>query len=138
MADNRSFHVGQKAFIHRGSEILVLFWNRTELDLPGGRIQEGEDDIEAALKREVREETGLEIEVGAPVATWLNSSGTTYLVGFDCRYVSGEVVLSDEHDGFRWVGAGNYLDLDDGRPHFAALRQCLERMTVSEGSRRQS
>ena len=138
MADNRSFHVGQKAFIHRGSELLVLFWNRTEVDLPGGRIQHGEVDIEAALKREVREETGLEIEVGAPVATWLNSAGTTYLVGFDCTYVSGEVVLSEEHDGFRWVDAGNYADLDDGHPHFAALRQCFERMAASQGAVRQS
>jgi hypothetical protein len=35
-------------------------------------------------------------------------------------------VLSEEHDGYRWVSAADYGALDDGRPHFAALRRCFE------------
>jgi 8-oxo-dGTP pyrophosphatase MutT (NUDIX family) len=34
------------------------------LDLPGRRIDDGESDLEEALRREVREETGVEIDVG--------------------------------------------------------------------------
>ena len=81
------FNVGQKAFIRNGNEVLVL-WNKYGLDFPGGRIKESEivensqGCLEESLKREVMEETGLEIEVGEPIATWFykrknicNSSG---------------------------------------------------------------
>ncbi len=125
MAENQSFQVGQKAFIERDGRILALFWNRDQLDFPGGRVQEGETDLAASLRREVREETGLEVEVGDPFATWLHASRGTYLVGYRCRYVSGEVTLSDEHDGHRWVSVADYGELDDGRAHFAALSRCF-------------
>ena len=49
--------------IHDG-RVLLLLNERGEWDLPGGRPDPGEDH-RAALKREVREETGLDVEVGA-------------------------------------------------------------------------
>ena len=133
MADDQSFRVGQKAFIERDGEILVLFCDGTELDLPGGKIQEGETDVVAALRREVREETALEIEVGRPFATWLNDRASIYLVGYACRYVSGDVAVSDEHDGFRWVNATDYIELNDASPQFAALRECFKMMGPAAG-----
>jgi 8-oxo-dGTP diphosphatase len=116
------FQVGQKAFIERNGEVLIVFFPNGWLDLPGGRIDEGETDLVEALKREVREETTLEIEVGAPFATWLSPGNKVYLVGYRCRYVSGEVVLSDEHVSYRWVNRTNYRDADDGSWPFDALQ----------------
>jgi 8-oxo-dGTP pyrophosphatase MutT (NUDIX family) len=83
------FHVGQKAFIDREGEVLIVFRQNGWFDFPGGRINDGETDIIEALKREVREETSLEVEVCQPFATWLGRGDTTYLVGYRCRYVSG-------------------------------------------------
>src|SRR5476649_1047931 len=47
--------------IHEG-RVLLLLNERGEWDLPGGRPEAGEDH-RTALKREVREETGLDVEV---------------------------------------------------------------------------
>jgi 8-oxo-dGTP pyrophosphatase MutT (NUDIX family) len=120
---HKLFQVGQKAFIERDGQVLVVFFPNGRLDFPGGRIDEGESDIVEALKREVREETTLEIEVGEPFATWLGRGETVYLVGYRCRYLTGEVQLSDEHGAFKWVGEADYADLDDGSPPFQALRK---------------
>ena len=111
MAADRSFHVGQKAFIRRGREILVLFWNRTELDLPGGRIQEGEIDLEAALKREVREETGLEIEPGPLTGVYQNMPRHIVAMVFRCTVAEGRLRENDEVMAFCWATPDQVDDL---------------------------
>ena len=120
------FHVGQKAFIDREGEVLIVFRPNGWFDLPGGRINDGETDTIEALKREVREETTLEVEVCQPFATWLGRADTTYLVGYRCRYLSGEVVLSEEHASFRWVNRTNFESLADESAPFGALRRYFE------------
>lgn len=72
MNDDRLFYVGQKAFIEKDGKILVLNDPAEGLDFPGGKIQVGEINFTEALKREVGEETNLEIEVGNPFTTWYN------------------------------------------------------------------
>lgn len=129
--EDKLFFVGQKAFIDRNGEVLVLNYPKANLDFPGGKIQEGETDFTESLKREVREETGLEIEVGSPFTTWCyefqpghrNFGKKTYLVGFRCTYLSGEVALSDEHDAFRWINESSFREVDDGSPYFKALEK---------------
>lgn len=131
MKQDAQFYVGQKAFIQKGDEILVLGDPLEGLDYPGGKIQQGENDLIESLKREVREETGLEIEVGAPFTTWTNTFPSNhrlagkqvYLVGYRCKYVSGEVKLSHEHDKFHWVTKENYKDVDDGTSYFDILNK---------------
>jgi len=131
MADDKLFYVGQKAFIDKNGSVLILNDPANGLDFPGGKIQVGEDDFNEALRREVREETGLEIEIGAPFATWYfefdpphrNAGKQVYIIGFKCEYVSGEVVLSGEYDSFRWVDKNNYKEVDDGSVYFKAFEK---------------
>jgi len=112
--------IGQKAFIEKNGELLILRDPRMGLDLPGGKIIEGETDLIASLKREVSEETMLEIDVGRPFYTWFytipidsghRSAGKKiFTVGYKCTYISGDVSLSSEHDWSTWVNKDTYVD----------------------------
>ena len=126
------FCVGQKAFIDKGGSVLVLNDPIEGLDFPGGKIQEGETDFSKSLKREVREETGLEIEISDPFTVWYqefenpqhrNYGKKVYLVGFRCRYVSGEIKLSEEHDAYKWVTKDTYKEVHEDSDYFEALEK---------------
>ena len=77
-----------------------------ECDLPGGRKNPQEDD-ESALKREVKEEIGLNIKIIKLLNSWsldlpekgIHLDGKTYL----CESYSNKVKISEEHGGYIWV-----------------------------------
>lgn len=137
MKNDALFCVGQKALIEKDSKILILNDPMKHLDFPGGKIQEGEarvgdaSSLIDALKREVIEETGLEITVSDPFAVWYyefpelhrNYGKVVYLIAFKCQYISGEIQLSDEHNNFQWVDKKSYKLLDDGSEHFGVLEK---------------
>src|SRR5476651_998924 len=92
--------------IHDG-RVLLLLNERNEWDLPGGRPDPGEDH-RAALKREVREETGLEIEVRTLLGEHLFEvlpNRFVRIIAYDCAVGGGSlyVAISPEHVDTRWV-----------------------------------
>ena len=91
--------------IHDG-RVLLLLNERDEWDLPGGRPDMGEDH-RTALKREVGEEAGLDVEIGAALDEHLFEvlpGRFVRIVPFVCRLNGqGNVVLSHEHREMRWV-----------------------------------
>ncbi len=127
--EDEKFFVGQKAFVEKNGEILVLTDPIEGLDFPGGKMQVGEKDVTAALKREVLEESGLSIEVGEPFYTrryvFPKSSRhpgqPVFLVAYRCKYISGEMRLSDEHSQYRWVDKNNFHEVNDGTTFFKML-----------------
>lgn len=135
MKNDQKFFVVQKAFISKGNDVLILVDPIEGLDFPGGKIQEGEMDLAESLKREVREESNLEIEVGSPFTVWQNvfplthkhAGKSVYLVAFDCKYISGEIKLSEEHNNFRWVNKNNYHEVNDGTQYFEILERYFKR-----------
>lgn len=72
--------IGVAAVVHDGDgRILLIRTAKAGWELPGGRVEQGEDLI-AALKREVREETCCEIEVGrlTSVTTYVTRGATMF------------------------------------------------------------
>jgi 8-oxo-dGTP diphosphatase len=122
--EDQKFYIGVKAFIKKDDTVLVLFDKSNGVRFPGGKIQEGEDYI-TALKREVKEETSLEISVREPFTTWLHIKQMNglpiFLIGYMCEYVSGDVVLNEEHERFKWVSAQDMDILNDGSVFFEQL-----------------
>ena len=142
MKKDALFCVGQKAFIEKDGKVLVLNDPLDNLDFPGGKIQADEavegsaESLINALKREVVEETGLEIEVFEPFAIWYrkfsdknhrNFGKEVYLVAFRCKYISGEIKLSDEHNKFKWVDKDNFEEVDDGSEYFDVLKKYFQK-----------
>lgn len=112
----RDFAVAVKTVIIKENQALCLFRSDKEIrssrlnsvdlcDLPGGGLQYFEK-MEDGLHREVREETSLKVNIIKPldahdiIRPALHIIFVTYL----SEYLSGEVVLSDEHKGYQWVG----------------------------------
>lgn len=72
-------------------------------EFPGGKIEAGESPA-AALEREIAEELGCTIEVGAPITTTTHEYefGTVNLTTFYCQLTSGTPTTS-EHAAIRWL-----------------------------------
>lgn len=122
--------VAMKAIIVNGDGKVLLLreastyeegTNVGRYQFPGGRINPGEPFLDG-LRREVKEETGLEVEVGEPiyVGEWfpvirgvLNHIVATFFI---CRPLTTEVKLSEEHDDYKWVDAEEAAKLDAVEP----------------------
>lgn len=70
-------------------------------ELPGGKVAPGETDA-IALARELREELGIEVAVGARLGEDVALSGTTTLRAYLVTRIDGEP-HPNEHRALRWV-----------------------------------
>ena len=96
---------GVKGIVRKNDHILVLVKPNGALDLPGGRIENGET-IRAALRREINEETGLKVEIHDPVEEWSFYKTPDHLIKgitMDCAYIEGRVKLCGEHKSYFWA-----------------------------------
>jgi len=74
-------------------------------EIPGGRLDKGEDPY-AGVKREVMEETGLDITVVMPMSVnyFIREDGQTITgIVFACRTDNLDVTLSEEHTEHKWL-----------------------------------
>ena len=86
---------------NENDEILLVKSPWRGWEYPGGLIEPGES-FEAALKREVREESGVEIEITGFVGICKNVERNMVNIDFTARYVSGELTTSEESTEVGW------------------------------------
>lgn len=136
MKPDELFYISQKALILKDGEVLVLNDPIEGLDYPGGKIQEGETDLAESLKREVREEVNLEVNVGEPFYSYVftksfegqeHSGKSVLVIVYKCDYISGDLNLSKEHDKFSWVNKDNFNSVDDGTSYFEILKKYFDK-----------
>jgi 8-oxo-dGTP pyrophosphatase MutT (NUDIX family) len=85
-----------------GRVLLVQRRENGRWEPPGGVLDRGET-IAAGLQREVREETGLEIEPGPLTGVYQNLRAHVIALAFRCRPIGGHLTPSDETSDFRWA-----------------------------------
>lgn len=120
--------ISQKAalFGPNGDVLLLRRESNDAWDIPGGRLGASEDVV-SGLRREVHEETGLDIEVKEPIYTdtWLSEEGDgRYGVVYRCSTDERRIELSEEHHDWQWTDPEEAVE--DVLPA-SELREALER-----------
>lgn len=111
-----------RAIVHNEGDVLVLQnseddpspYARGKWELPGGWVEHHDDHDRAAVKREIREETGLDVNIEEKLERIIvdedgdESDAQLFLAAADSR----DVTLSDEHQAYRWIIPEEYRSLD--------------------------
>lgn len=127
MANRDFYQISLKTILKNDkSEVLILNGHPRGsfagyYDLPGGRIDVSEFTVPFAdiIERELKEEVG-DVTVTVhpkPVAlgrhlipasmTSEKSDLHVLYIFFEAKLMSGDIVISDEHDGFKWIDLKN-------------------------------
>jgi 8-oxo-dGTP diphosphatase len=96
LPDSARFRIGVSALIFQEEQILLA--HRRDIDwwnLPGGGMEVGET-VEEAICREVREETGLEVEVEYLVGVYSKPQKQEVVLTFRCRITGGILSPTEE------------------------------------------
>lgn len=122
MKDRKTQWVATSGFI-LNSEQKILVVRRAAHDshpnvweLPGGATDHGEDPI-AATRREVKEETGLDVLVEYPLSTASvfsvkNEDLQIFKIAYLCRLKGEEqdILLSNEHSAYQWINSPDDIE----------------------------
>jgi 8-oxo-dGTP diphosphatase len=109
------------AIIERGGKVLIARRKKGDRfegkwEFPGGKIEAGESPKEC-LRRELREELGVEVEAGEFLCSVsFETSGLSIeLMAFRTSLLAGEVRCHD-HDEIRWIEPEQLGDFDLAEP----------------------
>ncbi|PIS09571.1 ADP-ribose pyrophosphatase [Candidatus Beckwithbacteria bacterium CG10_big_fil_rev_8_21_14_0_10_34_10] len=126
--------VGALVFNRKGEILLVKSYKwKGKYQIPGGHIEEGET-IEEAVKREVKEETGLEVFK----IEFLNVQEAVFdkaffkkrhfiFIDYTCRTNSLKVILNEEAQSYIWTTLKKALKMNLNSYTRKAIKDLLKR-----------
>ncbi len=101
----------------------------SQWDLPGGWVDEDEDFTSAAV-RETQEEAGITVSRQAMslayTLTEVTQHGNTSWLFYTCNSDTTDVILSDEHESYKWVTAAEALELVTYERQLKALKHIID------------
>ncbi len=114
-----------KALIENNGKILILResaknpsgTNPNSYDVVGGRLEPGESP-EECLRREIKEEVGIEVKIGKPfyVTEWRpvvkGEQWQIVAVFYKCTTDATDITLNHEHDEYTWIDPKEYKNSD--------------------------
>lgn len=105
------------------------------LDLPGGKVDKGEDILEGAV-REIKEESGIDVtadglhwvfaDTAANFNTGVQDMVNMVRVTFAARIKDADVTLSHEHDEYSWHALDEALELLTGLRFETVIKHMVE------------
>ena len=92
-------------FVQRGAEPQIGKWC-----FPGGYVDRGEQ-VEAAARREVREETGLEVEITRLIGVYSLPSNPVIVVAYSGKVNGGRLDAGTDAEDAGWFEVGTLPEL---------------------------
>jgi ADP-ribose pyrophosphatase YjhB (NUDIX family) len=112
----------------QGRALLIQRKDNGHWEAPGG-VLELHEDIISGLRREVREETGLDVEPELLTGVYKNMKRGIVALVFRCRTIGGSLTVTNESQDFRWVTADEVRSLSVQ----AFAVRVLDALTSSDG-----
>jgi 8-oxo-dGTP diphosphatase len=103
---------------NHGRALLIQRRDNHHWEPPGGVLELAES-IHDGLRREVREETGLDVEPITLTGVYKNVTRGIVALVFRCKVTGGDLITNDEVAAFRWAGQ---TDLDNLMTEAYAVR----------------
>jgi len=110
----RAFPVSVKGVLVRDGRVLLLKNERDEWELPGGKLELGEEPA-ACVAREIAEETGLNVTTGPILDAWqyhIGEGRDVLIITYGCHLDGGQrPTVSEEHSEIGSFALADVADL---------------------------
>ncbi|MGD8783157.1 MAG: NUDIX hydrolase [Thioalkalispiraceae bacterium] len=117
MRDNNKIQLGVGGVVFNKDMVLLVKRKnppcQDQWAIPGGKVNFGES-LKRAVKREISEETGIEIEVHSPIYTFeiIEPELHYVVIDFTTSYLSGELKAADDAAQAAWISREDFPTLE--------------------------
>lgn len=134
-----AYPVSIKGVCLRDNRVLLLRNEREEWELPGGKLEPGEDPA-ACVGREISEETGWTVRVGPILDSWqyqIRDGVNVLIVTYGCFADNDSpITVSSEHKEGRLFAADEIADLSMPDGYRRSIDDWFTRLEPNSGSER--